>query len=125
MADSRRFAVRFDDEAFAEDLYHATRAGNTIATSERARLEREGIAISELRSCAAEGPDGTRLAGCVKTYLPQPDGSWGMVFTGDTDDHGDPVLISLAFGLRHPRRAWQPSVYQVAHARLHDPPAGD
>lgn len=122
MADSPRFPVRLDEEAFGEDLYHATPAGKAIARSERARMEREGIATSELRTCAAVGPDGTRLAGCVKTYLPRPDGPWGMVFTGDTDESGNPVLISLAFGLRHPRRAWQPSVYQVAHARLHGAP---
>jgi len=57
----------------------------------------------------------------VKTYLPQPDGAWGMVFTGDTDHTGAPVLVYVAFGVRHPTRAWQPSVYQVAHRRLHSP----
>ncbi len=97
-------------------------AGSEIARQERARLERDGIATSELRACAAEGPDGTRLGGCVKTYLPRPAGPSGMVFSGDTDKSGKPVLIGLAFGLRHPRRAWQPSVYQVAHARLHGAP---
>jgi hypothetical protein len=43
-----------------------------------------------------------------------------MVFTSDVDAGGRPLLITLAFGVRHPRRAWQPSVYQVAHARMHD-----
>ena len=120
MDDSTRFPVRFDDDAFAEDLYHATPAGREIASRERARLEREGIAVGELRQCAGEGPDGTRLGGCVKTYLPWPRGPWGIVFTGDVRADARPVLIALAFGVRHPSRAWQPSVYQVAHSRLND-----
>lgn len=49
MDDIRRFPVRFDDEAFAEDLYHATPAGREIAARERARLERDGIAVDELQ----------------------------------------------------------------------------
>ena len=115
MADSPRFSVRFDEEALAEDLAHASASGREVG--ERARLERDGIAVSELRACAAEGRDGTRLAGCLKAYLPRPAGPWGMVFTGDRDP--TPVLVFLAFGVRHPRSPWRPSVYQVAHRRLH------
>jgi hypothetical protein len=36
---------------------------------------------------------------------------------------GELGLLCVAFGVRHPERAWQPSVYQVAHRRLH--PRGD
>lgn len=111
--------MRFDEEAVAEDLAHATEAGRAVASSERTRLETQGITAEELLACEAEGRDGTRLPGCVKTYLPQPDGDWGMVFTGDMDAQGTPVLVCLAFGVRHPTRPWQPSVYQVADRRLH------
>jgi hypothetical protein len=121
VTDSPRFSVRFDEEAFAEDLGHATAAGREVSRRERARMEREGISPRELRACEAEGRDGTRLGGCVKTYLPQPDGDWGMVFTGDVDATGAPVLVYVAFGSRHPTRPWQPSVYQVADRRLHPP----
>ena len=121
MGDSPRFPVRFDDDARSrKTCYHATPAGQEIAARERTRLERDGIAVDELQPCAAEGPDGTRLGGCVKTYLPRPNGGWGMVFTGDVEADGRPVLVTLAFGMRHPQRAWQPSVYHVAHSRLHD-----
>jgi hypothetical protein len=119
VADRPRFAVRFDAEALAEDLHHATAAGRLVCERERARLEREGVPADELKACQAEGREGTELAGCVKTYLPQPDGPWGMVFAGDRELDGTPVLVCLAFGLRHPMRAWQPSVYHVAHWRLH------
>lgn len=119
MRDSPRFAVRFDEDAFAEDLSHATEAGRSVAIAERERLEKHGIKVEELLACEAEARDGTRLGGCVKTYLPRPDGDWGIAFTGDIDTRGRPALVCLAFGVRHPTRPWQPSVYQVADRRLH------
>lgn len=123
MADKPRFSARFDQQAFAEDLSHATEAGQRVANTERARIERKGISAGELLACDPEARDGTRLGGCVKTYLPQPDGGWGMVFTGDTDAAGRPVLLYLAFGMRHPTHPWQASVYEVADRRLHSPSA--
>jgi hypothetical protein len=44
-----------------------------------------------------------------------------MVFQGWEREGPGPAY--LAFGLCHPKRSWQPSVYQVAHRRLH--PQGD
>jgi hypothetical protein len=119
MADMPRFAVRFDSEALTEDAYHASPAGRAVLRHEQERLARDGIAAHELRLCQAQGRDGTRLGGCVKTYLPGPDGPWGMVFSGERDDAGRPVLVCVAFGVRHPSRPWQPSVYEVADRRLH------
>lgn len=75
MADKRRL----DDEAWNEDLSHATPAGRAVAGSDRPRLEAKGIGVDELKACESEGRDGTRLAGCVKSYRPQPDGRWGLV----------------------------------------------
>lgn len=40
MGDKRRLTARFDDEAFGEDLAHATRAGREVGELERARVER-------------------------------------------------------------------------------------
>jgi len=84
--------------------------------SERALSE--GLALDELKACEAEARDGTRLVGCVKTYRPQPDGQWGMVLRLRRFE-GELGLFCVAFGRRHPQHAWQPSVYQVAHRRLH------
>jgi hypothetical protein len=86
VSDSPSFSAHFDEEAFAEDLAHATEAGRQAAEAERTRIERDGIPANQLLACDPEARDGTRLGGCVKTYLPQPDGDWGMVFTGDTDE---------------------------------------
>ncbi len=117
MSDTTRFPVYVDDESFTEDVDHATLAGRRTAKEARRRLGSEGIAPAELVACDPEARDGTRLAGCAKTYLPPPDGPWGIVFHGWQRE--SPGLAYLAFGLRHPTHAWQPSVYQVADRRLH------
>lgn len=113
-----RFEVRFDELAFAEDLEHATAAGREVARKARLELERQGIAAERLFRCDAEGRDGTRLGGCVKTRVPWPDGRWGIVFVGIVDETGRVALRVLALGVRHPDAPWRPSVYQVADRRL-------
>jgi hypothetical protein len=120
-AQGPRFAVRFDEDALADDLSHATAAGRQIAAEARELLGRHGVPASLLTACEPEARDGTHLAGCVKLYLPDADGAWGMVFRAAfaLAGAGTPTLLCLAFGVRHPAHAWQPSVYQVAHRRLH------
>lgn len=101
-------------------MAHATPASRTAAGAERRRLERDGIALADLRRSGDDHRDGTRLAGCAKLYVPPPAGPWGIVVRGARDEAG-PVLAVLAFGLRHPPQgSRRPSVYRVAHDRLHD-----
>lgn len=120
---ARRYRVLFAPDAIAEDLAHATAAARQIGQAARARLERDGITREQLHPCKAEERDGTRLPGCVKTYLPPPDGRCGMVMQLRVDEHG-PLLFCLAFGIRHPPRdSRRPSVYQVADHRQHHPDA--
>jgi hypothetical protein len=115
-----RFAVRFDELPFREDLAHATGAGREIALIARQRFERDGATPTELHRCAPEHRDGTRLPNCVKSYLATPDDAWRMVFEFHRDTAtGEIYLAFLAFGLGHPSQPWRPSVYQVAHQRLH------
>jgi hypothetical protein len=76
------------------------------------------VPVGSLRPCDAEARDGTRLGGCVKLYVPQPDGRWGAVFTIDMAA-SKPALLLLAVGERHPARPWKLSVYEIAHRRLH------
>jgi hypothetical protein len=116
--DGARFAVRFDDLLFDEDLAHATQAGQHVARQARRRLERDGASPRELALCQAEHRKGTRLPNCLKTYLPEPGGRWRMIFELTRHD-GQLVLAYLAFGVGHPEHAWQLSAYQVAHHRLH------
>ncbi len=129
MPTSRRPAnsppVVFDDAAWAEDLARASAAGREVAEAARRQYEQDGVALGELRACDPEGPDGTRLAHCVKVYLPAPHGRHGMVFTIERDGRGRLRLSFAAFGLRHPSRASrQPSVYRIADRRLHSSEGG-
>jgi hypothetical protein len=62
------------------------------------------------------------LLNCTKVYLPLPAGRYGMVFRAIKVD-GRLCLAYLAFGVRHhPRGSLRPSVYQLAHQRLHGQP---
>jgi hypothetical protein len=117
-----RFGVRFDELAFTEDVAHATPAGREVAHGARRRLETDGADPLEFKRCDPEARDGTSLPNCLKTYLPTPDGRWRMIFEVLRDPAtGELVLSFLAFGVAHPEHAWHPSVYRIAHHRLHQP----
>ena len=112
--------VVFDDAAWAEDMKRASVTARRSEMTTRAEYESKGVPFVELRACDPEGPDGTQLERCMKVYVPAPTGPHGMVFQIGRDPHGKLALAHLAFGLRHPTRDMrQPSVYQVAHRRLH------
>lgn len=110
--------VVFDDRFWSRDLARTSARGRTAATNTRREYERHGCRVSTLRRCEAEGPDGTRLPGCVKVYLPQPAGPFGIVFRIARDATGTKLAV-LAFGMRHqPRHSNAPSVYAIANRRL-------
>lgn len=116
-----RFAVRVDQAVFELDLAHATDAGRQAITRALADVAKNGVPRDWLRRCDAEARDGTRLPGCVKFYIPQPDGQWGAVLTSDLRNDNEKItLLLLAAGERHPAQPWRPSVYRVAHARLNE-----
>ena len=109
--------MRVDDVVLEEDLGHATAAGRAAIAPVVDKLKISGVPKSWLKRCQREGRDGTRLAGCVKMYIPQPDGPWGAVLTGDKLA-AVPTLVLVAVGRRHPVQPWTPSVYEVASRRL-------
>ncbi len=122
MSDKRpaRAPALFDDAAFAEDLERAADAGREVALAARSSFEESGVPLKELRACDEEGPNGTALVHCVKVRLPLPDGKFGMVFRIELRD-GKSVLAFAAFGLRHhPQDSHAPTVYDIAHRRLHE-----
>jgi hypothetical protein len=86
----------------------------------RKELQRSGgIKGSRLRACHDEGRDGTMLGGCVKTYVPWPDGRFGAVFVAVTHPNRPMGLRVFAFGVRHqPADSNAETVYEVAHRRL-------
>jgi len=112
------FPVHVDERELAEDLAHASGAGRAAITPLIQQLKTDGVRAAWLRRCDSEARDGTRLPGCVKVYIPQPAGRWGAVFLGGALS-GTPTLFLLAVGDRHPDGPWKPSVYEIAHRRLH------
>jgi hypothetical protein len=123
MAHSRRpghAPVVFDDGAFSKDLERASKVAAEVARTARARYERDGVPADQLRKCETEGNDGTSLPCCLKVYLPTPAGPFGMVFQL-VAQQGNVRLRYVAFGVRHhPHGSNAPTVYQIAHRRLHD-----
>lgn len=113
-----RFAVGIDNSLLAEDLTRCTRAARAAIEPVIAEVRRDGVPYEWLRRCEEEGRDGTRLGGCVKFYIPRPAGQWGAVLAGD-EKATKPALVLVAVGERHPAQGWRPSVYEIAHRRLH------
>jgi hypothetical protein len=118
----RGFPAHFDQDAWEEDLARSTPAGREAAEAARRDYERNGIPVEHLRRVQEHGNDGTLLPDCAKVYLPLPAGRFGMVFRAIKIE-GRLRLAYLAFGVRHhPRDSKRPTVYQLAHQRLHGQP---
>jgi len=114
------FPVGFDDDALEEDLAHLPTSAEVVLYPFFKELRRQGgIPRSRLMACQAEGRDGTRLPGCVKTYIPWPQGRFGAVFVAVTHPNRPMALRAIAFGIRHhPRGSSALTVYEVADRRL-------
>ena len=111
------FPVVFDEAAIAEDVAHTPPVARHALELLRRELDRDGgIPASRLKRCEAEGNDGTRLAGCLKTYVPWPTGQFGLVMVPVAHSSRPLALRAFAFGVRHPA-ALKPSVYKIADKR--------
>lgn len=116
----RRASAQFDADAWEEDLARTTPAGRQAAKAAREDYEQHGVPIAQLRRVAEHGRDRTVLPDCMKVYVPAPNGRFGMIFMLKFQPDGRPVLMFLAFGVRHhPQDSQRPTVYQLAHQRLH------
>lgn len=123
MADTRAapiVPVQFDEPAIAEDLAHHPPTARTTLEVFRREVDRcGGLPRSHLLGCDAEARDGTRLAGCVKTYVPWPAGHFGLVLLPVAHPTRPFALRAFAFGVRHPA-ANKLSVYAIADRRHND-----
>ncbi|MGI8731146.1 MAG: hypothetical protein ACR2LK_14385 [Solirubrobacteraceae bacterium] len=114
------FAVGFDEVAIADDLARLGETG-AVALAELARdVERfGGLPRQRLQACDEEGRDGTRLGGCVKTYVPWPTGRYGALMIATSHPNRPVALRVIAFGVRHhPAGAHALTVYEIANRRL-------
>jgi hypothetical protein len=115
-----RFPARFDAHSWDEDLARTTPAGRQAAEAARRDYEADGIPASHLKPCDEEGRDGNNLPQCVKAYLPQPNGRFGIVFEAVRIDRRL-RLEYIAFGVRHhPKDSHAATVYELAHQRLNE-----
>ena len=121
---ARRVAVMIDPRVWREEVERLDprSAARIAAERERRNLEADGVSRGFVERCDEEGPDGTRLGGLVKAYVPLRDGPpserpFGFVFRPGRGN-GELVLDLLAFGERHPQPGTR-SVYERAHKRLH------
>jgi hypothetical protein len=114
------FPVGFDDDTLSVDLAHLPASATMALRVFRRELRRTGgIPRSRLMKCQSEARDGTRLGGCVKTYIPWPGGRFGAVFVPARHPDRPLALRMLAFGVRHhPRASNAKTVYEVADSRL-------
>jgi hypothetical protein len=114
------FPIGFDEDALEADLARLGEGGARALDDARVEIERlGGLPASRLMACQAEGRDGTRLPDCVKTYIPWPDGRFGVVFVAVSHPKRPLGLRAIAFGVRHqPRGSKAASVYEIADRRL-------
>jgi hypothetical protein len=109
--------VEFDEHAITEDLTHHPPAAREALDLFRREVSRDGgLSFIRLKRCDEEGRDGTRLAGCVKTYVPWPTGRFGLVLLPVAHPTRPLALRAFAYGVRHPA-AHKPSVYAIADRR--------
>jgi hypothetical protein len=113
--------TRFDEEAIEHDIAHLPREAALALQALRHDVDNVGgLPLPRLKSCRSEGRDGTRLAGCVKTYVPWPNGRYGLVLKAVEHPTRPWGLRAIAFGIRHhPRESNAPTVYDFANQRLH------
>jgi len=97
--------AHFDADAWEEDLPRTTPAGRQVAETARKEYEQHGVPITQLRRVTEHGHDRTVLPDCMKVYVPAPDGRFGMIFVLKFEPDGRPVLMFLAFGVRHHPKA--------------------
>jgi hypothetical protein len=94
--------VGFDEAAMAEDLAHLSESEGQALLALCEEVERlGGLPRSRLKACEDGAGEGTNLAGCVKTYVPWPDGRFGAVFVTVSHPERPLGLRAIAFGVRN------------------------
>jgi hypothetical protein len=113
------FSVGFDEETMAEDLARLSESAGKALVAFRSEVERlGGLPRSRLKACEDGARDGTNLGGCVKTYVPWPDGRFGAIFVAVSHPDRPLGLRVIAYGVRHhPQDSNAKTVYQWADER--------
>jgi hypothetical protein len=120
------FSIQFGVEEWQEEVerYRPSAIPRARAQSARRVIEAGSARLDWKRCRSDDGPSGTRLAHCLKLYLPlDKEGAsaapYGFVFQLQRTADDSPMLNFVAFGERHPDNERTKSVYTRAHKRLH------
>lgn len=111
------------DEAIIEfDIQRLPKDSLVAFNNVRKDIKRNGgLDRSRLKPCDEDHRDGTQLVNCVKYYVPQPAGNYGLVLNVVSHPTLPWALGIVAYGRRHyPPESHRPNVYQVADLRLRD-----
>jgi hypothetical protein len=117
-------AIVFGEREWEEEVGRLASTSAARALADRARRQIEAGSVRlQWRPCLPEGPDGTRLPGCRKLYVPIDRDSasaapFGFVFQLAKGGEGL-FWAFIAFGERHPGNQNTRNVYERAHKRLH------
>ncbi len=108
-------AVEWREEVERYDRRSPARARKTIEAY---------TAKLDWKRCKADGPDGTKLPGCRKLYVPlgkhgASEARYGFVFQLIQKPDERLAWNMIAFGERHPANERTRNVYERAHKRLH------
>jgi hypothetical protein len=117
--------IEFGAIEWEEEVERYSRRSPARAQAQRARRMIEaGTAKLDWKRCKAAGPDGTKLPGCRKLYVPldkqgAAEAPYGFVFQLTQKPDGSLAWSLIAFGERHPANQRSRNVYERAHKRLH------
>ena len=107
-----RVPVSFDADVWSQEVERLRARSPMRAAAERARndIAAQGVPRTALWACSAEGDDGTRLARCLKVYVPLNDRPaserpYAFVFELAISADGGVTLRPIAYGERHPEPA--------------------
>ena len=117
-------SIEFGSIEWEEEIerYRPRSPARALAQSARKTIE-AGATTLDWKRCKADGPDGTKLPGCRKLYVPVAEGAseapYGFIFQLIQKPDGSLAWNLIAFGERHPANERTRSVYERAHKRLH------
>ena len=116
--------IEFGSLEWEEEVERYRPRSPARAQAQSARRAIEAGAKLHWKRCKTDGPDGTKLPGCRKLYVPlgkvgAGEAPYGFVFQLIQKPDGSLAWNLIAFGERHPANERTRNVYERAHKRLH------
>jgi hypothetical protein len=116
--------IEFGSLEWEEEVERYRPRSPARAQAQSARRTIEAGTKLDWKRCKTDGPDGTKLPGCRKLYVPlskkgAAEAPYGFVFQLIQKPDDSLAWNLIAFGERHPANERTRNVYERAHKRLH------